>query len=40
MPVKTNLTLHGQTAMGTQVVSKSTLRLDPVSVFVNVAYTF
>ncbi|WP_087750923.1 OmpW/AlkL family protein [Paraburkholderia caledonica] len=40
MPVKTNLTLHGQTATETQVVSKSTLRLDPVSVFVNVAYTF
>ncbi|MCC8403314.1 outer membrane beta-barrel protein [Paraburkholderia sp. MMS20-SJTN17] len=40
MPVKTNLTLYGQTATGTQIVSKSTLRLNPLSVFVNVAYTF
>ncbi|KAG8148863.1 OmpW/AlkL family protein [Burkholderia catarinensis] len=40
MPVKTHLTLYGQTATGTQIVSKSTLRLNPVSVFLNVAYTF
>jgi outer membrane protein len=40
MPVKTNLTLYGQTATGTPIVSRSTLRLDPLSVFVNVAYTF
>ncbi len=40
MPVKTHLTLDGQTATGTQIVSKSTLRLNPLSVFVNVAYTF
>ena len=40
MPVKTNLTLYGQTATGTQIVSKSTLRLNPLSVFLNVAYTF
>jgi outer membrane protein len=40
MPVKTNLTLSGQTATGTQIVSKSTLRLNPLSVFLNVAYTF
>ncbi|WP_206996562.1 OmpW/AlkL family protein [Trinickia mobilis] len=40
IPVKTNLTLYGQTAMGTQIVSKSTLRLNPLSVFLNVGYTF
>ena len=40
MPVKTHLTLYGQTATGTQIVSTSTLRLNPVSVFLNVAYTF
>lgn len=40
IPVHTNLTLYGQTATGTQIVSKSTLRLDPLSVFLNVAYTF
>ena len=40
MPVKTNLTLYGQTATGTPIVSRSTLRLDPLSVFVNVAFTF
>ncbi|MGF6805525.1 outer membrane protein [Paraburkholderia sp. Clong3] len=40
MPVKTHLTLDGHTATGTQIVSKSTLRLDPLSVFLNVAYTF
>ncbi|CAB3968066.1 MULTISPECIES: OmpW family outer membrane protein [Burkholderia] len=40
MPVKTRLTLYGQTATGTQIVSKSTLRLNPLSVFLNVAYTF
>jgi len=40
IPVKTHLTLYGQTADGTQVVSKSTLRLHPLSVFLNVAYTF
>lgn len=40
MPVKTNLTLNGQTATGTQIVSRSTLRLDPLSVFLKVGYTF
>ncbi|VWD05167.1 OmpW family protein [Burkholderia contaminans] len=40
MPVKTHLTLYGQTATGTPVVSTSTLRLNPLSVFLNVAYTF
>ena len=40
IPVKTHLTLYGQTATGTQIVSKSTLRLHPLNVFVNVAYTF
>jgi outer membrane protein len=40
IPVKTNLTLYGQTAAGTQIVSRSTLRLNPLSVFLNVAYTF
>jgi len=40
IPVKTHLTLYGQTATGTQIVSKSTLRLDPLNVFLNVAYTF
>ncbi len=40
IPVKTNLTLYGQTATGTQIVSKSTLRLHPLNVFLNVAYTF
>jgi outer membrane protein len=40
MPVKTDLTLNGQTATGTQIVSRSTLRLDPLSVYLNVAYTF
>ncbi|MDR3534663.1 MAG: OmpW family outer membrane protein [Rhodopila sp.] len=40
VPVKTHLTLYGQTATGTQIVSRSTLRLNPVNVFVNVAYTF
>lgn len=40
MPVKTRLTLYGQTATGTPIVSKSTLRLYPLSVFLNVAYTF
>jgi outer membrane protein len=40
VPVTTHLTLYGQTATGTQVVSKSTLRLNPLNVFVNVAYTF
>jgi outer membrane protein len=40
IPVKTNLTLDGQTASGTKIVSKSTLRLYPLSVFLNVAYTF
>jgi outer membrane protein len=40
IPVKTRLTLYGQTATGTQIVSKSTLLLHPLNVFVNVAYTF
>ncbi|KXV03128.1 OmpW family protein [Caballeronia sp. EK] len=40
IPVKTHLTLYGQTATGTQIVSTSTLRLNPLNVFVNVAYTF
>ena len=40
VPVKTHLTLYGQTATGTQIVSKSTLRLDPLNVFLSVAYTF
>ena len=40
IPVKTHLTLYGQTATGTQIVSKSTLRLNPLNVFLNVAYTF
>ncbi|MCA8276089.1 outer membrane beta-barrel protein [Burkholderia sp. AU30280] len=40
MPVKTHLTLYGQTATGTPIVSRSTLRLNPLSVFLNVAYTF
>ncbi|KVL54634.1 hypothetical protein WS99_11670 [Burkholderia territorii] len=40
IPVKTNLTVYGQTATGTPIVSKSTLRLNPLSVFLNVAYTF
>ncbi|MHB9841762.1 OmpW/AlkL family protein [Paraburkholderia terrae] len=40
VPVKTNLTLNGQTATGTQVVSRSTLRLNPLNVFLNVDYTF
>jgi outer membrane protein len=40
IPVKTHLTLYGQTATGTQIVSKSTLRLHPLNVFLNVAYTF
>ena len=40
VPVKTRLTLYGQTATGTQIVSKSTLRLNPLNVFLNVAYTF
>jgi outer membrane protein len=40
VPVKTHLTLSGQTATGTQIVSKSTLRLNPLNVFLNVAYTF
>jgi outer membrane protein len=40
IPVKTHLTLDGQTATGTQIVSKSTLRLHPLNVFLNVAYTF
>lgn len=40
MPVKTNLTLYGQTAAGTPSVSKSTLRLYPLSAFLNVAYSF
>jgi outer membrane protein len=40
IPVKTRLTLYGQTATGTQIVSTSTLRLNPLNVFVNVAYTF
>jgi outer membrane protein len=40
IPVKTRLTLYGQTATGTQIVSTSTLRLNPLNVFVSVAYTF
>jgi outer membrane protein len=40
IPVKTNLTLYGQTAAGMQIVSRSTLRLNPLSAFLNVAYTF
>jgi len=40
IPVKAKLTLYGQTAAGTQIVSKSTLRLYPLSAFLNVAYTF
>ena len=40
VPVTTHLTLYGQTATGTQIVSRSTLRLNPLNVFVNVAYTF
>ncbi|MGT2477272.1 OmpW/AlkL family protein [Paraburkholderia terrae] len=40
VPVKSNLTLTGQTATGTQIVSRSTLRLNPLNVFLNVAYTF
>ncbi len=40
IPVKTNLTLYGQTAAGMQIVSKSTLRLYPLSAFLNVAYSF
>jgi outer membrane protein len=40
IPVRAKLTLYGQTAAGTQIVSKSTLRLYPLSAFLNVAYTF
>ncbi|MBB5414325.1 outer membrane protein [Paraburkholderia atlantica] len=40
VPVKTHLTLDGTTAKGTQIVSTSTIRLNPVNVFLNVAYTF
>ncbi|MBB2925892.1 outer membrane protein [Paraburkholderia silvatlantica] len=40
MPIRTHMTLYGQTANGTQIVSKSTLRIEPINVFVNVAYTF
>ena len=40
VPVKTHLTLDGTTANGTQIVSRSTIRINPVNVFLNVAYTF
>ncbi|MGV2291934.1 OmpW family outer membrane protein [Trinickia sp. YCB016] len=40
IPLKTHMTLYGQTATGTQIVSKSTLRIEPINVFLNVAYTF
>ncbi|WP_248323776.1 MULTISPECIES: OmpW family protein [unclassified Caballeronia] len=40
IPVTTHLTVHGQTADGMQMVSTSTLRLNPLNVFVNVGYTF
>lgn len=40
VPVKTHLTLNGTTAKGTQIVSRSTIRINPVNVFVNIAYTF
>ncbi|MBB3258678.1 outer membrane protein [Paraburkholderia bannensis] len=40
MPLQTHMTIYGQTANGTQIVSKSTLRIEPINVFVNVAYTF
>lgn len=40
VPVQTHMTIYGQTANGTQIVSKSTLRIEPINVFANVAYTF
>ena len=40
VPVRSKLTVYGQTANGTSIVSTSTLRLNPVNTFVNVAYTF
>ena len=40
IPLKTHLTLDGTTANGTHVVSSSTIRMNPINVFLNVAYTF
>jgi outer membrane protein len=40
VPLKTHLTLDGTTATGTHIVSRSTLRINPINVFLNVAYTF
>ena len=40
VPLKTHLTLDGTTANGTHIVSRSTIRINPVNVFLNVAYTF
>ncbi|KVL37247.1 OmpW/AlkL family protein [Burkholderia sp. MSMB1835] len=40
IPLKTHLTIYGQTATGTQTVTKSTLRINPINVFLNVGYTF
>ena len=40
MPLQTHMTIYGQTATGTQIVSKSTLRIEPINVFLNVGYTF
>jgi len=40
VPLKTHLTLDGTTADGTHVVSRSTIRINPVNAFLNVAYTF
>ncbi|AUT66426.1 OmpW/AlkL family protein [Paraburkholderia terrae] len=40
VPLKTHLTLDGTTANGTHIVSRSTIRINPINVFLNVAYTF
>ncbi|CAB3975390.1 OmpW family protein [Burkholderia cenocepacia] len=40
IPLKTHMTIYGRTANGTQIVSRSTLRIEPVNVFLNVGYTF
>jgi len=40
IPASTNLTLTGRTATGTEIVSKTTVRLRPIITFVNASYVF
>ncbi|RQS24187.1 MULTISPECIES: OmpW/AlkL family protein [Burkholderia] len=40
VPTDTNVTLTGRTAAGTEIVSKTKVRLRPLMTFLNVSYTF